>query len=77
MNGGAPAGAVLVAPRTRPPCSKKTASAQRTHSQRPYTTTMTGANHHNGLKTAILMGGLWSLLLLFGWVLAKGTGSSI
>ena len=38
---------------------------------------MTGANHHNGLKTAILMGGLWSLLLLFGWVLAKGTGSSI
>ena len=38
---------------------------------------MTGANHHNGLKTAILMGGLWGLLLLFGWVLAKGTGSSI
>ena len=38
---------------------------------------MTGANHHNGLKTAVLMGGLWSLLLLFGWVLAKGTGSSI
>ena len=38
---------------------------------------MTGANHHNGLKTAILMGGLWSLLLLFGWMLAKGTGSAI
>ena len=38
---------------------------------------MTGANHHNELKTAVLMGGLWSLLLLFGWVLAKGTGSSI
>ena len=38
---------------------------------------MTGTNHHNGLKTAILMGGLWSLLLLFGWLLARGTGSSI
>ena len=38
---------------------------------------MTEANHHNGFKTALLMGGLWSLLLLFGWVLAKGTGSSI
>ena len=24
---------------------------------------MTGTNHHNGLKTAILMGGLWALLL--------------
>ena len=38
---------------------------------------MTGTNHHNGLKTAVLMGGLWSLLLLFGWLLARGTGSSI
>ncbi|MBO3725475.1 zinc metalloprotease HtpX [Actinomyces bowdenii] len=38
---------------------------------------MTGTNHHNGLKTAILMGGLWSLLLLLGWLLARGTGSSI
>ena len=38
---------------------------------------MTGTNHHNGLKTAILMGGLWALLLLLGWVLAEGTGSSI
>ena len=38
---------------------------------------MTGTHHHNGLKTAALMGGLWSLLLLFGWMLAKGTGSAI
>lgn len=34
-------------------------------------------HHHNGLKTAILMGGLWSLLLGLGWLLARGTGSSI
>ncbi|CAM2815800.1 zinc metalloprotease HtpX [Actinomyces slackii] len=38
---------------------------------------MTGTTHHNGLKTAVLMGGLWSLLLLVGWLLAQGTGSSI
>ncbi|MDO4899334.1 zinc metalloprotease HtpX [Actinomyces sp.] len=38
---------------------------------------MTGTNHHNGLKTAVLMGGLWGLLLLIGWLLARGTGSSI
>ncbi|VEG29848.1 Protease HtpX homolog [Actinomyces howellii] len=38
---------------------------------------MTGTNHHNGLKTAVLMGGLWSLLLALGWLLARGTGSSI
>lgn len=34
-------------------------------------------HHHNGLKTAILMGGLWSLLLGLGWLLAQGTGSSL
>lgn len=38
---------------------------------------MTGTDHHNGLKTAVLMGGLWSLLLLIGWLLAQGTGSSV
>ena len=38
---------------------------------------MTGTHHHNGLKTAALMGGLWSLLLLVGWLLARGTGSSV
>ena len=38
---------------------------------------MTGTHHHNGLKTAALMGGLWSLLLLVGWLLAQGTGSGV
>ena len=38
---------------------------------------MTGTDHHNGLKTAALMGGLWGLLLLIGWLLARGTGSSV
>ncbi|RAX23868.1 zinc metalloprotease HtpX [Actinomyces sp. Z3] len=38
---------------------------------------MTSTNHHNGLKTAVLMGGLWGLLLLIGWLLARGTGSSV
>ena len=38
---------------------------------------MTGTHHHNGLKTAALMGGLWSLLLLFGGLLAQGTGSRV
>ncbi len=38
---------------------------------------MTGTHHHNGLKTAALMGGLWSLLLLVGWLLAQGTGSTV
>ncbi|WP_279586934.1 MULTISPECIES: zinc metalloprotease HtpX [Actinomyces] len=34
-------------------------------------------NHHNGLKTVVLMGGLWTLLLALGWLLARGTGSSV
>ncbi|WP_268916228.1 zinc metalloprotease HtpX [Actinomyces respiraculi] len=34
-------------------------------------------NHHNGLKTAVLMGGLWTLLLALGWLLARGTGSGV
>lgn len=38
---------------------------------------MTGTKRYNGLKTAVLMGGLWSLLLLVGWALARGTGSSV
>ena len=38
---------------------------------------MTWTNHHNGLKTAVLLGGMWSLLLLLGYVLARGTGSAI
>ncbi|GAA4418132.1 zinc metalloprotease HtpX [Georgenia halophila] len=32
--------------------------------------------HHNGLKTALLLGGMWAILLAVGVVIAKGTGSS-
>ena len=38
---------------------------------------MTRTHHYNGLKTAVLLGGMWSLLLLLGYVLARGTGSAI
>ncbi len=38
---------------------------------------MTGINHHNGLKTAALLGGMWSLLIGLGYLLARGTGSSV
>lgn len=31
--------------------------------------------HHNGLKTAFLLGGLWALLLAIGWILSRGFGS--
>lgn len=34
-------------------------------------------NHHNGLKTAALLGGMWGLLVLLGYLLAQGTGSSV
>lgn len=38
---------------------------------------MTRTHHYNGLKTAVLLGGMWSLLLLLGYALARGTGSAI
>ena len=34
---------------------------------------MTWTNHHNGLKTAALLGGMWSLLLLLGYALTNAT----
>jgi heat shock protein HtpX len=34
-------------------------------------------NHFNGLKTAALLGGLWAILLVIGYTIAQGTGSSI
>ncbi|MGE9807452.1 MULTISPECIES: zinc metalloprotease HtpX [unclassified Janibacter] len=34
-------------------------------------------NHHNGLKTAALFGGIWALLLAMGWVVAQYMGSSV
>ncbi len=33
--------------------------------------------HHNGLKTAFLIGGMWALLLALGGLLSAGTGSSL
>ena len=38
---------------------------------------MTRTHHYNCLKTAVLLGGMWSLLLLLGYALTRGTGSSI
>ena len=38
---------------------------------------MTRTHHFNGLKTAVLLGGMWSLLLLLGYALARGTGSAV
>ncbi|GGG54965.1 protease HtpX [Kocuria dechangensis] len=34
-------------------------------------------NHNNGLKTVLLLGGLWAVLLAIGWVVASSTGSSL
>ena len=34
-------------------------------------------SHNNGLKTVLLLGGLWAVLLAIGWVVASGTGSSV
>lgn len=38
---------------------------------------MTHRSYHNGAKTAVLLGGLWALLAAIGWIVAKGTGSSL
>ena len=38
---------------------------------------MTRTHHYIGLKTAVLLGGMWSLLLLLGYALARGTGSAV
>ncbi|WP_022868518.1 zinc metalloprotease HtpX [Schaalia vaccimaxillae] len=37
---------------------------------------MTHRNYHNGLKTAVLLGGMWVLLLAIGALIAGGTGRS-
>lgn len=42
-----------------------------------YTAPMTGSHHYNGLKTIVLLGGMWALLLLIGWVLASSTDSML
>ena len=33
--------------------------------------------HYNGLKTALLLGGMWAVLLAIGWVVAAATRSSV
>ncbi|MCI6412067.1 zinc metalloprotease HtpX [Schaalia hyovaginalis] len=38
---------------------------------------MTHRGYRNGLKTAVLLGGLWALLAAVGWIIANGTGRSI
>ncbi len=38
---------------------------------------MHGTNHHNGLKTAVLLGVMWGLLILIGYLLAQWTRSSV
>ncbi|MBB6334049.1 zinc metalloprotease HtpX [Schaalia hyovaginalis] len=38
---------------------------------------MTHRGYRNGLKTAVLLGGLWALLAAVGWIIANSTGRSI
>lgn len=38
---------------------------------------MMGHGHHNGLKTAMLFGGLWLILLAIGGIIAQSTGRPI
>lgn len=37
---------------------------------------MAHRNYHNGLKTTLLLGGLWAMLLLIGSLVARGTGQA-
>lgn len=37
---------------------------------------MAHRNYHNGLKTTLLLGGMWAMLLLIGSLVARGTGQS-
>ena len=36
-----------------------------------------GHRYHNGLKTALLLGGMWALLLALGALISRGTGNSL
>ena len=38
---------------------------------------MVHRNYHNGLKTTLLLGGMWSLLVCIGALVAQGTGRAI
>ena len=38
---------------------------------------MVHRNYHNGLKTTLLLGGMWALLLAIGALIAAGTGRAV
>ena len=38
---------------------------------------MVHRNYHNGLKTTLLLGGMWALLVCIGALVAQGTGRAI
>ena len=38
---------------------------------------MVHRNYHNGLKTTLLLGGMWALLLAIGALIASGTGRAV
>ena len=38
---------------------------------------MVHRNYHNGLKTTLLLGGMWALLLAIGGMIAAGTGRAV
>ena len=38
---------------------------------------MVHRNYHNGLKTTLLLGGMWALLLAIGALIASGTGRMV
>lgn len=38
---------------------------------------MNTRHYHNGLKTTVLLGGMWALLLAIGYAIALGTRQSM
>ena len=38
---------------------------------------MVHRNYHNGLKTTLLLGGMWALLLAVGAAIVAGTGNRL
>ena len=38
---------------------------------------MVHRNYHNGLKTTLLLGGMWALLVCIGALVARGTGQAM
>ncbi|MFQ7929982.1 MAG: protease HtpX, partial [Pauljensenia sp.] len=37
---------------------------------------MAQRNYHNGLKTTLLLGGMWALLVCIGALVSRGTGQA-